>query len=188
MLSQNGDLQGHTGPNVTRFRIRKGLTRAQLAEAADVSQRTLSNVERGNNVTMERLMAIADGLPLDLATLMFDGFDCADGVVHVVRVNTVDAKGLGPQLVRALSETSALASTRLAYLTCRAGHSFRADAAPAGVLYLLHVLQGTVNFGPLDHPVDLHAGDLATMRGDQAYVLGSESANASALMVTTLQE
>ena len=64
----------------------------------------------------------------------------------------------------------------------------RADAAPAGVLYRLYVLEGTGSFGPFDHPVDLHAGDLATMRGDQAHVLGSESANASPLMVTTLQE
>jgi len=44
------------GKKIKRMRINRGLTQEQLAEAADVSQRTLSGIEIGENfVTAETL-------------------------------------------------------------------------------------------------------------------------------------
>ena len=51
------------GKKIKRMRINRGLTQEQLAEAADVSQRTLSGIEIGENfVTAETLDKIIKAL------------------------------------------------------------------------------------------------------------------------------
>ena len=51
------------GKKIKRMRINRGLTQEQLAEAVDVSQRTLSGIEIGENfVTAETLDKIIKGL------------------------------------------------------------------------------------------------------------------------------
>ena len=51
------------GKKIKRMRINRGLTQEQLAEAVDVSQRTLSGIEIGENfVTSETLDKIIKAL------------------------------------------------------------------------------------------------------------------------------
>lgn len=51
------------GKKIKRMRINRGLTQEQLAEAVDVSQRTLSGIEIGENfVTAETLDKIVEAL------------------------------------------------------------------------------------------------------------------------------
>ena len=51
------------GKKIKRMRINRGLTQEQLAEAVDVSQRTLSGIEIGENfVTAETLDKIIKAL------------------------------------------------------------------------------------------------------------------------------
>ncbi|MCL2724837.1 MAG: helix-turn-helix domain-containing protein [Polyangiaceae bacterium] len=51
------------GANVRRLRIKKGLTQAQLSEAADLETRFLQQVEAArSNITLATLLALADAL------------------------------------------------------------------------------------------------------------------------------
>lgn len=58
------------GKKIKRMRLSRGLTQEQLAEAVDVSQRTLSGIEIGENFvtaeTLDRLIQALDTTPDEL--------------------------------------------------------------------------------------------------------------------------
>lgn len=57
------DIKEELGKKIKRMRLNRGLTQEQLAEAVDVSQRTLSGIEIGENfVTAETLDKIIKAL------------------------------------------------------------------------------------------------------------------------------
>lgn len=64
------DINVLVGRNVKRIRLRKGLTQEKLAEASDLSQQYLSQMERGGrNPTLKILAKVACALgvqPTDL--------------------------------------------------------------------------------------------------------------------------
>lgn len=56
--------------NVRRLRVRRGLTQAQLAEAASIEPQTVQVIERGvGNPTAAVLISIADALDVAPGTL-----------------------------------------------------------------------------------------------------------------------
>lgn len=62
------DSEAHTNgmKNVRALRMARGLTQAQLAEAAGVNQATVSKVERGEtNITIDKIEAIAAALRVE---------------------------------------------------------------------------------------------------------------------------
>ena len=57
---------GFIGANVRRGRVRKGMTQAQLAEAADLDLRFVQRVEQGRtNLGVAVLVSLADALELE---------------------------------------------------------------------------------------------------------------------------
>lgn len=54
------------GQFVRTKRKRLGLTQAQLAYLANVTTKTLSNVEQGNNINLETLVALSGPLKLEV--------------------------------------------------------------------------------------------------------------------------
>jgi transcriptional regulator with XRE-family HTH domain len=182
----NDGIGEHVGLNVARFRSYQQLSRSALAERAGVSTRTLTNVEQGRNVTLETLLAIADGLGIDLVTLLFDGYEGANGEIRIVRAADVEPIDLGAQLVRHLCEVSAVTRLSVAHVTLLSGPSQHHAPSVSGVLHRLYVLDGTVLFGPAEHPARLRPGDFATLRADRGYVIGAEAEQASGLLLTTI--
>jgi y4mF family transcriptional regulator len=65
------DLLARVGQNVRAARTAKGLTQEALAEAADVSQQYVSDLERGRcNATLTQLQKIADALGIQPGDLL----------------------------------------------------------------------------------------------------------------------
>ncbi len=61
----------YIGANVSRARLRAGLTQEKLAEAADVDLRFLQRVERGRtNLSVSVLIALADALGVAPGSLL----------------------------------------------------------------------------------------------------------------------
>jgi transcriptional regulator with XRE-family HTH domain len=184
---RNQGITAHVGANVARFRVDQGLSLAELARRAEVSKRTLTNIEQGNNVTLETLLAVAGGLELDLLTLLFDGYEGPLGKVEVVRAEEDRAVDLGARLVTNLCDLAGTKNLKLAHVVFKDGDEHRSEALPPGVVNRVFVLSGVVRFGPLDDPVRLEQGDFATMRIDQPHLLAGEGTQASALVLTTTQ-
>ena len=60
--------------NVRRLRQDAGLSQQGLAEAAEIRQALISEIERGEaNPTLESLVKLAEALKVDLATLFDSG-------------------------------------------------------------------------------------------------------------------
>lgn len=181
----NDGITTHVGENVARFRSANGLSLAELARRARVSKRTLSNIEQGNNVTLETLLAVADGLELDLVTLLFDGYEGPLGQVDVVRARESEAIDLGARLVTNLCDLAGTRNLKLSHVVFRKDDDHRNEALPPGVVSRLFVLSGAILFGPLDDPARLEQGDFATMRIDQPHVFSAVGGEAAALVLTT---
>src|ERR1051325_7792558 len=63
-----GKLPGGIGPTVRKLRTQAGLTQAQLAEAADIADATLSRIEKGRmqpSLAMAEKLAKALRIPVD---------------------------------------------------------------------------------------------------------------------------
>jgi XRE family transcriptional regulator, regulator of sulfur utilization len=181
----NSGITNHVGENVARFRAADGLSLAELARRSGVSKRTLSNIEQGNNVTLETLLAVADGLELDLVTLLFDGYEGPLGQVEVVRAEQGEAVDLGARLVTNLCDLAGTRNLKLAHVVFREGDEHRSEALPPGVVSRLFVLSGAILFGPIEDPVRLEQGDFATMRIDQPHIFAAVGGVAAALVLTT---
>ena len=62
---------GYLGANVRRLRIKRGMTQADLAHAADVDDRFLQKVERSVvNLRLQSLVKLADGLGVAPSVLL----------------------------------------------------------------------------------------------------------------------
>jgi transcriptional regulator with XRE-family HTH domain len=65
-----GDVQKRVGGNVARLRKQRGLTQEALAQAADVKQTYLSEIENGKrNPTLGMLVRLATALDADVHDL-----------------------------------------------------------------------------------------------------------------------
>jgi len=63
MRLRTKEVLGHLAANVRRARLRRGLTQAELAEAAEQDLSYLQRIERGaTNMTVAVLVALADAL------------------------------------------------------------------------------------------------------------------------------
>ena len=61
------------GANVIKFRKLRGLEQIQLAEKAQLSEESISNIERGvSNTTIDTLTKIANVLEIDLEELFLE--------------------------------------------------------------------------------------------------------------------
>lgn len=77
----------------------------------------------------------------------------------------VDSEG-APFLVRLLATTGRRGASEVFGIESEPGSARSADPDPAGVLEHLLVTAGRMEAGPLDAPVVLAAGDLASFPGD----------------------
>lgn len=70
MSDKNVDIKKLLGKKIKKLRIKKDLTQEQLAERINVSQRTLSGIECGNNfLTAETLERLTESLDVTVDEL-----------------------------------------------------------------------------------------------------------------------
>jgi transcriptional regulator with XRE-family HTH domain len=160
-----GRLAEVVASNVRRHRERRRLSLSELAARAGVGKSTLSQIESGRaNPSMETLWAIATALGAPFGELVSPHAP----EVRVVRSSQgirVDSEG-APFLVRLLAGTGRRGAAELYAIEADPGTPRTAEPHPAGVVEHLLVMAGAMEAGPLDAPVTLAAGDLATFPAD----------------------
>lgn len=163
--------------NVRRAREERGVSLADLAQAAGVSKATLSNLESGRaNPTIETLGALAASLQLPLGDLIQAQVDDV-----LVRRGQPQDKDVDQQL---LQRVPGGAFTELWHLRLRPTVELNRRAHAAGTFEHILVTAGSLTCGPIDNDVGLDAGDFVTFRADvdHRYIALSEGAEATVMM------
>jgi transcriptional regulator with XRE-family HTH domain len=181
----NEGVTQNVAENVRAFRQTQGLTINQLARSAQVSPRTITKVEAGDNVTLATLLAIADGLEVSLTRLMFDGLVERTNGTIVVRHDTVDPLDLGTRIIRRLVQEEATQVMRLDHVEVGAGQSYREDGNGSGSSERILVLKGQLRCGPVAAPVELEPGDLAAYNAGRPHLYESLNGPVEFLLVRT---
>jgi transcriptional regulator with XRE-family HTH domain len=168
--------------NVRRHRLRRRMSLSELAGAAGVGKSTLSQIESGRaNPSMETLCSIATALGAPFGELVSPHTPH----VRVVRAGEgvrVDSEG-APFIVRLLATTGRRGAGEVYAIESQPGPARRADPHPAGVLEHLLVTAGRMEAGPLDAPVVLAAGDLASFPGDVPHAYRALAPDTAAVLV-----
>ncbi len=100
------EIAARLGRRVRGLRAAKGLTQGQLADAVEVTQATLSRVERGQvGVSLEVLERLAIALGVSVARLLdFDGeFSARDPVAALMEELPADATELRKRMEASLA-------------------------------------------------------------------------------------
>ena len=177
-----GELRQQIAATVRDLRSRSGRSLAELAAGAGIGKSTLHAIEAGEaNPGIETLWALARALGVPFGALL----EPVRPPVRVVR------SGEGPQVD---SELSAMR----AHLLASTGHGSRvelytleldpdsehvAEPHTEGTVEHVLVTAGRLRTGPVDAPVELEPGDLASFPGDLAHVYAAIAAGTRAVLV-----
>lgn len=158
------------GSRVRALRQQRGLTADALALRANISRRTLMNVEHGqSNASIGILLRIAEALDVSLATL----------------VETVDTAPLRVQRAAELPSlwsgefggngtlVGAIETTHIVELwewRLMPGEFHQSEPHTRGTREIIHVRSGTLALEVGIHIEMLNAGDAATLFGDETHI------------------
>jgi transcriptional regulator with XRE-family HTH domain len=156
--------------NVRALRLDAGLTLADLAQAAGLGKSTLAQLESGKaNPSVETLWAIAAALQVPFARIVEE----ARPALRVVRaadvppMHSAETPGWAGRL---LTASHGRGTFDLYVLDLDEGAVRHADPHHPGVVEHLVVVVGRLKAGPVNGPVELHAGDLVTFAADIPHV------------------
>src|ERR1700754_519340 len=158
--------------------LRGDVSVLELSRRSGVARNTIAALERGDgNPTVDTLYALADALNVPLASLLEAPVAAA---VQVVRAGTgvhVEGAALDADLLERFERPGVFGE--LYAIRFHAGEAREAAPHPFGVEERLHVHSGRVRVGPVEHPVELGAGDYAHYPGSVPHIyeaLGGEAA------------
>lgn len=167
---------------VRDLREKAGLSLSELSVAAGVAKSTLSQLEAGRaNPSIETLWAIASALGVPFGRLIEP--PAAD--VRVLRAGQgvrVRSEG-SPYLAELLLSSHRRGSFELYRLSSDPGPARVAEAHIRGTVEHVLVLAGGMRVGPVEHPVELGPGDLASFAGDEPHVYETMVADTEAMLV-----
>ena len=158
------------GERVRHERQARDWTLDQLAAAADVSRRTLINVEQGaSNPSIGLLLKIGDALGIGLPALVEP--PASASLVTVTRSGDGAVLWQGDHGGRAalVAGTRAPDVAELWDWVLGPGERYASDAHAPGTRELLHVLHGQVDVEVAGDTTRLGTGDAATLHGDVAH-------------------
>jgi len=165
MQQPTSDVLTQVGANLRRLRRAAGLSQSELAVRAEVSRRTLINLEAGEaNISLSGLDRLADALGATFVQLV------SAPSASSREINAVAWRGASAGSVAALLG-SAPASTEAQLWTWSlgAGDRYDAEPEPAGSHELILVTEGKLLIERDEGPVTLEAGGHAVFSTAQAY-------------------
>jgi transcriptional regulator with XRE-family HTH domain len=170
------------GANVRRLRARAGLSLRELANRAEVSTSTLSNIETGTgNPGVETLVHISGALGVPFSELVMPH----EPDVQVQRADegvVVQAAGADFDS-RLLVAASGRSVTEVYEARMEPGQVYQAEPHLPGVTESVIVTRGRMRVGPTDSTVELDPGDRATFAADQIHVYEALRAGTRAILV-----
>lgn len=177
-----GRLAELVAANVRRHRERRRVSLSELATLAGVGKSTLSQIESGRgNPSMETLWAIATALGTTFGDLVSP--HAPD--VRVVRAGEgvpIASEGAA-FVVRLLAATGRRGASEVYVIASSPGEARRARPHTAGVVEHVLLTAGSMEVGPLDAPVLLGPGDMATFPGDVPHAYRTLAEETRAVLV-----
>ena len=158
-------LRQRIATTVREHRARAGRSLADLAAAAGIGKSTLHAIESGDaNPGIETLWALARALGVPFGELL----DPPAPAIRVVRAGEAPRIASESSSMHAylLATTAHGARTEVYDLHLEPGPGRAAEPHSAGTIEHVLVTAGGLRVGPLDAPVDLAVGDLASFPGD----------------------
>lgn len=150
------------------LRERANLSLSQLAQRADISKATLSNLEAGRaNPSIETLNSIARALGVPIAELMTP----PAMRLTVIRAGT-GARGETEDSnyrTRLLDSSVGRGSLELYVIEADTGPPHVGDVHPPGLIENIYVDSGRLRTGPSDSPVELGPGDFVSFSADRPH-------------------
>jgi transcriptional regulator with XRE-family HTH domain len=165
MQQPSSDVLTQVGANLRRLRNAAGLTQSELAVRAQVSRRTLINLEAGEaNISLSGLDRLADALGATFVQLV------SAPTASTREINAVAWRGVAPESVAVLLG-SAPASTEAQLWTWSlgAGERYDAEPDPAGWHEMILVTEGRLLLERDEGSVTLEAGAHAIFSTTQTY-------------------
>ncbi|GAA5069159.1 helix-turn-helix domain-containing protein [Nocardia callitridis] len=165
-----------------RRRVDAGLSLSVVAQRAGIAKSTLSQLESGTgNPSLETLWALCVALDIPFSQLL----EPQRASVQVIRV------GEGPVVVAEQSDYRVTllapgppnARRDLYRIATEPGHPRRSDPHSEGTVEHVLLATGHALVGPLDDPVELHAGDYICYPADIPHVFEAREPGTTAALV-----
>jgi transcriptional regulator with XRE-family HTH domain len=155
----------HVGANLRRLRQAAGLSQTALAEAANVSRRTIINLEAGEaNISLSGLDRLAEALGATFVDLV-----SAPGT-SPRRMDAVAWRGATPESAGVLlGSAPARSETQLWSWALATGDRYDAEPDPPGWHEMVVVTEGTLLIERDEGPTTLALGDYAIYSSAQSY-------------------
>jgi transcriptional regulator with XRE-family HTH domain len=155
----------HVGQNLRRLRQAAGLSQTALAEAADISRRTIINLEAGEaNISLSGLDRLAEALGAGFVDLV------SAPTASPRRIDAVAWRGASPASTAVLLGSAAARSeAQLWSWALAAGDRYDAEPDPPGWHEMVVVTEGTLLIERDEGPTTLAPGDYAIYSSAQAY-------------------
>lgn len=178
----SGELRRRIAASVRTLRTRAGRSLGDLASDAGIGKSTLHAIESGDaNPGIETLWSLARALGVPFGDLL----EPPVPAVRVVRA------GEGPQVLSESGSMQAHLLVSTGYrvrvevyrLALEPGPSHRADAHTTGTTEHVLVTAGALTVGPVDAPVHLGVGDLATFTGERAHAYEATEPGTTAVLL-----
>lgn len=176
------ELRGRIARTVHDLRVRSGRSLADVAAAAGIGKSTLHAIEAEDaNPGIETLWALARALEVPFGSLL----EPPTPSVRVVRAGEgprVDSENAAMK-ARLLASTAHGSRTEIYALTLEPSDGRDAEPHTLGTTEHVLVISGRVRVGPVDGPVDLDPGDLASFAGDVAHRYEALEAGSEAVLI-----
>jgi transcriptional regulator with XRE-family HTH domain len=159
------DVLVHVGENLRRLRQAAGLSQTALAQAADVSRRTIINLEAGEaNIGLSGLDRLADALGATFVDLV------GPPAASTRRIDAVAWRGATDESAAVLlGSAPARTETQLWSWTLAAGDRYDAEPDPPGWHEMVVVIEGALLIERDEGPTALSPGDYAIYSSAQRY-------------------
>lgn len=167
------------GANLAAARRRRGMSLSDLASASKISKSTVHEIERGQaNPRLDTLYAIATALDINLGDLIAED-------APRLRVTRADEGSVvtGASVTARLMQRVPQAGDVEVYDITLGPNVQQSQPHRPGTTECLIVHSGTVEVGPADQPVVLHAGDSVWFPGDQIHSYRSVTDRATATLL-----
>lgn len=173
---------GLLSASLKRERERLTLSVSELAKRAGIAKSTLSQLEAGiGNPSLETLWALAMALDIQVTKLIAQ----PRSQVQVIRAGegaTVASED-AHYAATLLTVCPAGVQRDLYRLAVEPGAPRLSLPHPPGTIEHVVICQGRARLGPVEHPVELFAGDYASYSADDAHMFEALEAGTSAVML-----
>lgn len=167
--------------NVRDLRKKQGLTMSELSRRSGLSKGALSQLESGqSNPTVETLWVLSEALSVPFGDLITTPTQRPTTVIRSNEATWIEGVPVSSALMARLNSPGV---TEMHTISLRQGVRRDSKAHAVGLVEVVAVTSGSMLIGPIDDPVELQPGDVATYGADRPHVYQARTATASGMLL-----